>query len=56
MTTTMMDFMSLFRNSILECDGNNNSAQGKKRRFSEAEEWYFRLLNDPQQFKKERYI
>jgi broad specificity phosphatase PhoE len=28
----------------------------KKQIRSEAEEWYFRLLNDPNQFEKERYI
>jgi hypothetical protein len=28
----------------------------KKRHRSEAEEWYFRLMNDPKQFEKERYI
>jgi hypothetical protein len=28
----------------------------KKRHISEAEEWYFRLMNDPKQFEKERYI
>jgi hypothetical protein len=28
----------------------------KKRHLSEAEEWYFRLMNDPKQFEKERYI
>jgi hypothetical protein len=28
----------------------------KKRRFSEAQEWYFRLMNDPKQIEKERYI
>jgi hypothetical protein len=30
--------------------------QSKKRHRSEAEEWYFRLMNDPKQFEKERYI
>jgi hypothetical protein len=30
--------------------------QSKKRHRSEAEEWYFRLMNDPEQFEKERYI
>jgi hypothetical protein len=28
----------------------------QNRRRSEAEEWYFRLMNDPNQFEKERYI
>jgi hypothetical protein len=28
----------------------------KKRRLSEAEQWYFRLMNDPNQFEKERHI
>jgi hypothetical protein len=28
----------------------------KKRRLSEAQEWYFRLMNDPKQFEKERFI
>jgi hypothetical protein len=28
----------------------------KKRHRFEAEEWYFRLMNDPKQFEKERYI
>ncbi|MFL6343153.1 MAG: hypothetical protein ACJ72U_16605 [Nitrososphaeraceae archaeon] len=28
----------------------------KMRYRSEAEEWYFRLLNDPNQFEKKRYI
>ncbi|MFL6345722.1 MAG: hypothetical protein ACJ71K_13285 [Nitrososphaeraceae archaeon] len=30
----------------------------KKQRFSEteAQKWYFRLMNDPKQFEKERYI
>ena len=28
----------------------------KKRRLSEAQEWYFRLINDPNQFEKERFI
>ena len=27
-----------------------------KRHLSEAEEWYFRLMNDPKQFEKERYM
>ena len=30
--------------------------QGKKRRLSEAQKWYFRLMNDPKQFEKERFI
>jgi hypothetical protein len=30
--------------------------QSKKRHRSEAEEWYFRLMNDPKQYEKERYI
>ena len=29
---------------------------GKKRSCSEAEECYFRLMNDPKQFEKERFI
>jgi hypothetical protein len=29
---------------------------GKRQHRSEAEEWYFRLMNDPKQFEKERYI
>jgi rubrerythrin len=28
----------------------------KKRHLSEAEEWYFRLMNDPEQFEKETFI
>jgi len=28
----------------------------KKRHRSEAEEWYFRLMNDPIQFEKDRFI
>jgi hypothetical protein len=28
----------------------------KKRRLSEAEEWYFRLMNDPKQYEKETFI
>ena len=28
----------------------------KKRHRSEAEEWYFRLMNDPNQFEKYRFI
>jgi hypothetical protein len=30
--------------------------QSKKRHSSEAEQWYFRLMNDPVYFEKERYI
>ena len=30
--------------------------QGKKRHLSEAQKWYFRLMNDPKQFEKERFI
>ena len=30
--------------------------QSKKRHYSEAQEWYFRLINDPNQFEKERFI
>jgi hypothetical protein len=37
-------------------NNNSNSMQGKKRYRTEAEEWYFRLMNDPKQFEKERYI
>jgi|GraSoiStandDraft_57_1057295.scaffolds.fasta_scaffold284618_2 hypothetical protein len=33
------------------------SIQGEKRyHYSEAEQWYFRLMNDPEYFEKERYI
>jgi hypothetical protein len=28
----------------------------KKRIRSEAEEWYFRLMNDPEQFEKETFL
>jgi hypothetical protein len=35
-------------------NNNSNSMQGKKRYSTEAEEWYFRLMNDPKQFEKER--
>jgi hypothetical protein len=28
----------------------------KKLRLSEAQEWYFRLMNDPEQFEKETFI
>jgi hypothetical protein len=27
-----------------------------KKRLSEAEEWYFRLMNDPKQYEKETFI
>jgi hypothetical protein len=27
-----------------------------KKRLSEAEKWYFRLMNDPEQFEKEGFI
>ena len=40
-------------------DEDNNSMIGignKKRHRSEAEEWYFRLMNDPDQFEKDRFI
>ena len=30
--------------------------QGKKRRLSEVQKWYFRLMNDPEQFEKEAFI
>jgi hypothetical protein len=30
--------------------------QSKKRHHSEAEEWFFRLMNNPEQFEKWRYI
>jgi hypothetical protein len=46
----------LFRNSILQGDDNNSIMVDKKRRLSEAQEWYFRLMNDPKQFEKERFI
>jgi hypothetical protein len=47
----------LFQNCILQGDDdNNNSMVDKKRHRSEAEEWHFRLMNDPKQFEKERYI
>ena len=37
---------------------NNNSVQdkNKNRQRTEAEEWYFRLMNDPNQYEKERFI
>ena len=28
----------------------------KRHRRTEAQEWYFRLVNDPEQFEKERYM
>jgi hypothetical protein len=30
--------------------------QGKRPHLSEAQKWYFRLLNDPEQFEKEAFI
>jgi hypothetical protein len=30
--------------------------QSKKRRLSEAQEWYFRLMNDSKQYEKETFI
>ena len=30
--------------------------QGKKWRLSEVQKWYFRLMNDPEQFEKEAFI
>jgi hypothetical protein len=27
-----------------------------KKRLSEAKKWYFRLMNDPEQFEKEKFI
>ena len=35
---------------------NNNIMHIKKRHVPEAQEWYFRLMNDPNQFEKERFI
>jgi hypothetical protein len=37
-------------------NNNNSIMQGKKQRLSEAEGWYFRLMNDPKQFERERFI
>jgi hypothetical protein len=47
--------MMAFQNSILQGDSNNN-VQGKKQHRTEAQEWYFRLINDPKQFEKDRFI
>jgi hypothetical protein len=42
----------------MQGDDDNNSMIDDKNRYrsSEAQEWYFRLMNDPEQFEKERYI
>ena len=49
-------YSRLSRNFILEGDVNNNSVLGKKRRLSEAQEWSFRLKNDPGQYEKETFV
>jgi hypothetical protein len=30
--------------------------QGEKQRLSEAQEWYFHLMNDPDQYEKETFV
>ena len=34
----------------------DNGMQREKRYLTEAQEWYFRLMNDPNQFEEDRFI
>jgi len=42
-------------NSILECMDMQSQRRQRQQR-TEAQEWCFRLMNDPEQFEKWRYI
>ncbi|HYT01818.1 MAG TPA: hypothetical protein VEL70_02830 [Candidatus Acidoferrum sp.] len=50
-------YSRLFRNSILQCYHNNNASimRNTTRTFeAEAEKWRFLLMNNPEQFEKNR--
>jgi hypothetical protein len=39
-----------------ECDSSSVDMQSQRRQRTEAQEWCFRLMNDPEYFEKWRYI
>ena len=44
----------MWKRSYYGTDHNNDMLD--KKRLSEAKKWYFRLMNDPEQFEKEKFI
>ena len=52
-----MIFIIIVRLEISGSGGyDNGMLLDKKRRLSDAKKWYFRLMNDPEQYEKETFV